>query len=224
MQFVKKTSHLTILNDRLLKFEKNHPYLKLLASFPIQIHMKIQITFIVIAILIFNSSFQCNKCVDIPDALIDNSRQWLPFKGKTQLTFINSNGLTKVFKLIVVDTIETEMSCTNKPYKYESIRGRLVLDSLDKDFIAFAIHPPNNLCIQCMTDRSNEVNGCNILTKPVFNGTAINLTNFRLRSSIYQEVILLKSSLANPIMDSVVVAKNFGIVGFKYNGESYMIQ
>lgn len=224
MQFVKKTSHLTILNDRLLKFEKNHPYLKLLASFPIQIHMRIQITFIVIAILIFNSSFQCNKCVDIPDALIDNSRQWLPLKGKTQLTFINSNGLAKVFKLIVVDTVKTETSCTNKPYKYESIRGRLVLDTLDKDFIAFAIHPPNNLCIQCMTDRSNEVNGCNILTKPVFNGTAINLTNFRLRSSIYQEVILLKSSLANPIMDSVVVAKNFGIVGFKYNGESYMIQ
>ena len=128
------------------------------------------------------------------------------------------------YKLIVVDTVKTETSCTNKPYKYESIRGRLVLDTLDKDFIAFAIHPPNNLCIQCMTDRSNEVNGCNILTKPVFNGTAINLTNFRLRSSIYQEVILLKSSLANPIMDSVVVAKNFGIVGFKYNGESYMIQ
>ena len=224
MQFVKKTSHLTILNDRLLKFEKNHPYLKLLASFPIQIHMRIQITFIVIAILIFNSSFQCNKCVDIPDALIDNSRQWLPLKGKTQLTFVNSNGLAKMFKLIVVDTIETETSCTNKSYKYESIRGRLVLDSLDKDFIAFAIHPPNNLCIQCMTDRSNEVTGCNILTKPVFNGTAINLTNFRLRSSIYQEVILLKSSLANPIMDSVVVAKNFGIVGFKYNGESYMLQ
>ena len=224
MQFVKKTSHLTILNDRLLKFEKNHPYLKLLASFPIQIHMRIQITFIVIAILIFNSSFQCNKCVDIPDALIDNSRQWLPLKGKTQLTFVNSNGLAKMFKLIVVDTVKTETSCTNKPYKYESIRGRLVLDTLDKDFIAFAIHPPNNLCIQCMTDRSNEVNGCNILTKPVFNGTAINLTNFRLRSSIYQEVILLKSSLANPIMDSVVVAKNFGIVGFKYNGESYMLQ
>jgi hypothetical protein len=186
--------------------------------------MRIQITFIVIAILIFNSSFQCNKCVDIPDALIDNSRQWLPFKGKTQLTFINSNGLAKMFKLIVVDTVEIETSCTNKSYKYESIRGRLVLDTLDKDFIAFAIHPPNNLCIQCMTDRSNEVNGCNILTKPVFNGTTINLTNFRLRSSIYQEVILLKSSLANPIMDSVVVAKNFGIVGFKYNGESYMLQ
>ncbi|MFM2393705.1 MAG: hypothetical protein RLZZ546_1687, partial [Bacteroidota bacterium] len=49
-------------------------------------------------------------------------------------------------------------------------------------------------------------------------------TNYKLRSSIYQEVILLKSSLANPIMDSVVVAKNFGIVGFKYNGESYMLQ
>ena len=207
-----------------LNLKKNYPYLKLLASFPIQIHMRIQITFIVIAVLIFNSSFQCNKCVDIPDALIDNSRQWLPLKGKTQLTFVNSNGLAKMFKLIVVDTIETETSCTNKPYKYESIRGRLVLDTLDKDFIAFAIHPPNNLCIQCMTDRSNEVNGCNILTKPVFNGTATNLTNFKLRSSIYQEVILLKSSLANPIMDSVVVAKNFGIVGFKYNGESYMLQ
>jgi len=207
-----------------LNLKKNYPYLKLLASFPIQIHMRIQITFIVIAVLIFNSSFQCNKCVDIPDALIDNSRQWLPLKGKTQLTFVNSNGLAKMFKLIVVDTIETETSCTNKTYKYESIRGRLVLDNLDKDFIAFAIHPPNNLCIQCMTDRSNEVNGCNILTKPVFNGTATNLTNFKLRSSIYQEVILLKSSLANPIMDSVVVAKNFGIVGFKYNGESYMLQ
>lgn len=186
--------------------------------------MRLQLTFIIAAILIFNSSFQCNKCVDIPDSLIDNSRQWLPLKGKTQLTFVNSNGLAKIFKLFVVDTIQTQTSCTGKPYKYESIAGRLSLDTLEKDFIAFAIHPTNNLCIQCITDRSNEVNGCNILTKPVFNGTATNLTNFRLRLNLYPEVILLKSSLANPIMDSVVVAKNFGIVGFKYNGDSYVLQ
>ncbi|TAG30045.1 MAG: hypothetical protein EAZ35_08715 [Sphingobacteriia bacterium] len=186
--------------------------------------MRNQLIFIMIAILIFNTSFQCNKCVDIPDTLIDNSRQWLPLKGKTQLIFINSNRLAKMFKLLVVDTIETQTSCTGKPYKYESIFGRLSLDTLGKDFIAFAIHPPNNLCIQCITDRSNEVNGCNILTKSVFNGTATNLTNFRLRSSVYSEVILLKSSLANPIMDSVVIAKNFGIVGFRYNGDSFILQ
>ena len=186
--------------------------------------MKIQLTFVVLSILIINSSFQCNKCVDIPDTFIDNSRQWLPLKGKTQLTFVNSNGLPKIFKILVVDTIETQTSCTGKPCKYESIGGRLSLDTLEKDFIAFAIHPPNNLCIQSIKDSSNELGGCNILTKSIFNGTATNLTNFRLRSSIYSEVILLKSSLANPIMDSVVVAKNFGIVGFKYNGDSYTLQ
>ena len=186
--------------------------------------MKIQLTFIILAILIFNSSFQCNKCVDIPDAFIDNTRQWLPLKGKTQLTFLNSNGAAKTFKLLVVDTIEVKTSCTGNVFKYESIGGKLSLDTLDKDYISFAIHPPNNLCIRCITDRSNEVNGCDILSKPIFNGTATILNNFRLRTNIYPEVILLKSSLASPIMDSVVVAKNFGIVGFKYNGESYSLQ
>lgn len=186
--------------------------------------MKLQLTCIFLAILIFNSSFQCNKCVDIPDALIDNTRQWLPLKGKTELTFLKSSGLSKTFMLSVVDTIETKTSCTGNSFKYESIGGKLSLDTLDKDFISFAIHPPNNLCIRCITDRSNEVNGCDILSKPIFNGTATTLTNFRLRTNVYAEVILLKSSLLTPIMDSVVVAKNFGIVGFKYNGESYSLQ
>ena len=186
--------------------------------------MKLRLTCIILAVLIFNSSFQCNKCVDIPDTFIDNTRQWLPLKGKTQLTFLKSSGLSKTFMLSVVDTIETQTSCSGSPFKYESIRGRLSLDTLGKDFISFAINPPNNLCIRCITDRSNEVNGCDILSKPIFNGTATTLSNFTLRTNVYPEVILLKSSLLTPIMDSVVVAKNFGIVGFKYNGDSYSLQ
>ena len=186
--------------------------------------MNLQLTLVTLVILIFSSSFQCNKCVDIPDAFIDNTRQWLPLKGKTQLTFLNSNGAAKIFKLLVVDTIEFQTSCTGKSYKYESIGGKLSLDTLDKDFISFAIHPPNNLCIRCYTDRSNEVNGCEIFSKPIFNGTATTLNNFRLRTNIYPEVVLLKSSVIFPIMDSIIVAKNFGIVGFKYNGENYSLQ
>lgn len=186
--------------------------------------MKSKLILVAIIFLIFNSSFQCNKCVDIPDTLIDNTRQWLPLKGKTQLTFLNSNGVAKIFKLIVFDTIQVQTSCTGKAFKYESISGRLSLDGLDKDFIAFAIHPPNNLCIQCYTDRSNEVRGCEIFSKPIFNGTATTLTNFRLRANIYPEVVLLKSSVISPIMDSIIVARNFGIVGFKYSGENYSLQ
>jgi hypothetical protein len=186
--------------------------------------MKSQLTLLSLIILVLNSSFQCKKCVNFPDALIDNTRQWLPLKGKTQLTFFNSNGAAKTFKLLVVDTIEIQTSCTGNTYKYESIGGKLLLDTLDKDIIYFAIHPPNNLCIQCNTDRSNEVGGCDIFSKPIFNGTAYNLNNFRLRTIIYPEVILLKSSVISPIMDSVIIAKNYGIIGFKYNGENYSLQ
>lgn len=61
-------------------------------------------------------------------------------------------------------------------------------------------------------------------SKPIFNGTATTLTNFRLRANIYPEVVLLKSSVISPIMDSIIVARNFGIVGFKYSGENYSLQ
>jgi hypothetical protein len=134
--------------------------------------MKLPLILVTLIIVIINSSFQCNKCVDISDSLIDNTRQWLPLKGKTQLTFLNSNGASKTFRLLLVDTIQVKTSCTGNTFKDESIGGKLSLDSLDKDFIYFAIHPPNNLCIRCITDRSNEVSGCNILSKPIANGTA----------------------------------------------------
>ena len=187
-------------------------------------NMKKHSIILIFTLVIFVSSFQCNKCIDLPDQILDDSRQWLPLRGLNQLRFSNQFGIIDTFNLSLEDTFSISVACTGKAYKDEYINGRLLLDNSGSDFISFGLNQKNFFCINAVANLNNELNQCDILKKAGATSEIVNLLNYTIGGTIYSETILLKSNTNNSTIDSIFIAKNKGIARFKYNGLNYVIQ
>ncbi len=181
----------------------------------------------VIAILLIFcmiTAFQCEKECKSGEYRLDASRSWLPLKGKTQLTFLDNAGNINNFNLNVSDTVETNVNpdCT---IIYESINVALFLNPPGTDLIALRLNPPNSFVVSGSNGNNPGFHMNNVFQKARDGSVAKRLNNSTIGSRTYAEVILLLNSAGNSnSIDSVFIANNVGIVGFKYLGKKYSLQ
>lgn len=186
---------------------------------------------ILLMLFIFNSSWQCQECVDQPSTHLGDSRNWFPLKGKTAIDYVTSNGTPRTFPVRVIDTTERYKQCVSKGYYYskERVDIELFLDSIPSSGRAY-----NSLYLSLDNISNLYVAGPYAYPNPYdtwyydFSGAGnhqniISLNNYRLNNTIYPRVILLKSAILNPLVDSIILARNYGIAGFKYKGVSYSL-
>lgn len=188
--------------------------------------MKITFT---IAILPFiyclTTSLQCNKCRQ-GDLHLDATRSWFPLKGRTELVFVDNTGAVTDFKLHVVDTTETAINqeCGTS-YKYQYITTTLYLNPNMTDSIWFSLGSGAWLCMRAMTGNYPNIAMCNVFGETREGRIAKRLSNQTLGSRTYREVILLLHNEGySDNIDSVFIANNVGIVGFKYANSQFVLQ
>jgi hypothetical protein len=168
------------------------------------------------------SSWTCCKPVE-KDLMLDKSRSWLPLKGRTQLFFIDESGQPVTFSLRVIDTIENRSTRCSE-YKAEYIDATLYLNPTRSDSIYFHLEPPNFLLLKAYSGNLPTVDVGDVLNYKR-QGLIEKFTNYNLGNRTYNEVILTLPYPSNlRIIDSVYIANNYGIVGFKYLDKKYTLQ
>ena len=173
---------------------------------------------------ILTSSFQCQKC-GTGTLSLDDTKSWLPLKGKTQLAFFDNLGSLTNFPLKVIDTTETSLNDCGAPFRYEYIKATLYLNQTSTDSIHFSLASSGWLCMQAWSNNNPNVSMCNVFGQTKEAVVAKKLSNYPVGNRTYSEVILLLSSpaLTNNI-DSIFIANRTGIVGFKYANKTYTLQ
>lgn len=179
-------------------------------------------------ILTIHASFQCNECVDRPSTKLDDSRNWFPLKGKTAIDYVSSNGTIRTFPVRVVDTTNTYEQCvsTGTYYSKEKIDVHLILDTTSGryQFIGFYLGNIYDLYVQGTSDTTAPYDRWfNVFSRAGNDMYVIALNNYRLNNTTYPRVIILKSAYLNPMLDSIILARNYGIAGFKYKGVRYAL-
>lgn len=156
---------------------------------------------------------------------MDNTRSWLPLKGKTQLRFIDNSNTSVNFQLKVVDTTETATNDCGDLYKYEYIKASLYLNQNQTDLIHFSLASGGWLCMSAESNNTQNLSMCNVFGQTKEGAVAVRKSNYKVGGRTYSEAIVLLSSPAySNNIDSVVIANNVGIVGFKYGNTTYALQ
>jgi hypothetical protein len=171
------------------------------------------------------TSLQCNKC-HTGDLHLDATKSWFPLKGKTQLTFRDDAGNSTDLKLHVVDTTEiaTNPDCGTS-YRYEYITTSLYLNPAKSDSIFFSLASNGWLCMNATTGNNQNIVMCNVFGQTKEGIIARRLYNQTIGSRTYAETILLLHNQGfSDNIDSVFIANNAGIVGFKYATRRYSLQ
>lgn len=181
---------------------------------------------VIALLLIFciTTAFRCQKECKSGEYRLDASRSWLPLKGKTQLTFLDNAGNTNHFNLNVYDTVEKNVDedCT---IIYESINAILFLNSPGSDVIALRLNPPNSFVASGSNGNDPGFNMRDVFQKAREGSVAKHLSNYTIGGRNYEEVILMLNGVGNSnSIDSVFIANNVGIVGFKYMGKKYSLK
>lgn len=190
--------------------------------------MKLLNLFIILILIhITTSSTQCRKCIT-NDLRLDNSRTWLPLKGKTQLIFLDRNGQMKNFSLHVIDTIETaqNLECSST-YNYEYIKATLYLNTSKTDLISLQLASPSSLSIRANTDTSFNIGIRGFLNQASSNEGHFKtrLYNYNIGNRTYSEVLLVKHNPgSSDSIDSLFLANGTGIIGFNYLNQKYILQ
>ena len=179
----------------------------------------------IILTFIITNSFTCRKCIT-KDIKLDSNRSWLKSKGNPLSTFKDQSG--NLYNLIykVVDTTETASNndCA-ETYKYEYKTNSLYLNSNKTDSIYFSLASGGWICMNAYSNGNTNIAMCDVIGQTKEAVIAKRLPNYIVGNKTYSDVILL---LSNPgfvkNIDSVVLANNFGIVGFKYNGNKFNLE
>lgn len=183
-------------------------------------------------ILTIHESFQCNECVDRPSTKLDDSRNWFPLKGKTAIDYVSSNGTIRTFPVRVVDTTNTYEQCVSRGtyFSTEKIDVYLTLDTTlgTYNYIYFGLGNVYDLYVQGTSDTTFPYpyfdRWFNVFSRAGKDMYVIAQNNYRLNNTTYPRVIILKSAYLNPMLDSIILARNYGIAGFKYKGVRYALQ
>jgi hypothetical protein len=188
--------------------------------------MKVKFTILILLfVFCLASSFQCNKC-RTSDLHLDATKSWFPLKGRTQLTFADETSNLTDFKLHVVDTTEVAVNqeCGTS-YKYDYITTTLYLNPSRSDSIFFSLASGGWLCMRAMTGNNRNIVMCNVFGQTKEGIIAKRFSNQTIGSKTYPETILLFQNQAySANIDSIFIANNTGIVGFKYVNKRYALR
>lgn len=170
------------------------------------------------------TSFQCNYCQKKP-LLLGSTKSWFPLKGKTGLTFLDNAGYAHIFDMKVTDTTEIRPDECGNSYQYQYINASLYLNADKTDSIYFNLTPSDYLCIQVISDSVYNVSLCDVFENANHRSTANRMSNRTIGNNAYKDVILIVHNSGFPDnIDSIFIADNAGIVGFKYQEMNYSLR
>ena len=176
---------------------------------------------LLLSIFLLTTSFQCDKCHE-GDFKLKGTRVWLPLKGQTQMTFIDELGSVLNFQIKVIDTLQTynNNECSSQ-FRSESIVLTLYLNSTQTDSIWVQLGPPMSVSLHASSTDTLYMSSGRFFNSPPSN-VVIPLSNYKVGGKLYNEVILFKANEGNnKSTDSIVLAKDFGVVAFKYKSRNY---
>lgn len=154
------------------------------------------------------------------------SRNWLPLKGKTQLTFVDQFGTITNYTIHVVDTLQPyikQPECSGN-YSYEYINVDLYLNTTKTDSIHCAMISGSRLSLSAYSDKKPSMTYGNLLSQPGSTSLKTRFSTFSLGSRTYSDVLLATSMFANGGIDSVYLAYNYGLIGFTYHNQKYVLK
>ena len=186
--------------------------------------MKLNLTIFLLLLYCLTTSLQCHNCSTKPLRL-GSTRSWFPLKGKTQLTFVDSSNSPHLFKLKVVDTTETAINDCGDSYEYQYINTSLYLNADKTDSIYFTLGSGDWLCMQVYSSGAPNILMCNVFGQTKEGLIAKSLNNYTIGTHQYKDIVLtMHNEGYSDNIDSVFIANNAGIVGFKYAGKTYSLQ
>ena len=183
---------------------------------------------ILIVIFLLNSSLSCETCYEYPNTKLGDTRNWLPIQGRTSLQFVTDNGSIRSFPIIETDTILKEPYCKKSGYyDYEYLRFEIILDSVLSssrlEEIVVELKYENEMNINTYEDSLGGASWYRVFTNLGRYRGVTQISNFQLNNRIYSTGILFNTFKNELVIDSIYLAKNFGIVGFKYQKVWYYL-
>ena len=159
------------------------------------------------------------------DMYINSSKSWLPQRGGTQLAFLDNEGNVTNFFIRGRDTTVVNTTECGETYNYQYITATLYLNTAATDSIYFNLFNRSNLEARAASDGSYNYSMIDVFGKAKKGVQAKYLSAFVVGSKTYKEVIVVFRFNPFPdTVDSVMLANNVGIVGFKYYGRKYSLR
>ncbi len=159
--------------------------------------------------------------------LDSGSRNWLPLKGKTQLTFIDQLSRATNYTIKVVDTVQAytkQIDCSGD-YSYEYVNVDLYLNSPKTDSIHCAMLSGSSLSLRADCDKKPSMVYGNLLNPASATSSKKRFPKLLIGNRTYSDVILATSMYSNSsTVDSVYLAYNYGVVGFTYHDKKYFLK
>lgn len=182
---------------------------------------------LIISALIFVvfTSLQLEKCF-IGDYLIGKARQWLPPKVGINLIFLAPDGSQFQVASLVKDTIQTftNEDCDGT-YRGESADQILFLNTVRSDSFHISLGMNGSVCALAVTSGTLYLSTCRSSIDEATSLAMILARNFQLEGKIYSDVRIFPANSSTDLStDSVIVAKNDGLAGFKYQGKMFSRQ
>lgn len=179
---------------------------------------------IILSVYFTCSALSCNNC-STSTRRLDSTKSWFPIKNVDRLPFVDSAGNITNFELNEIDTVEVANNDCLEPFFIESIRRSLYLNLNRTDSIYFSLGSGAQLYISALSNNSTNIVIFNVFGKALEQDVVKQFVNYRVGNRTYQDVILMtRKPFNSDNIDSVYIANNEGIVGFKYSGRSYTLQ
>ncbi len=187
--------------------------------------MKTSILLITLILLYcLTTSLQCSNC-STKGLNLGSARSWFPLKGKTQLTFVDSLNNPHILNLKVIDTTETAANDCGDYYPFQYISTALYLNGSKTDSIYFLLGSSDWLCMQAFSNNNPNIVMCNVFGQTKEGLIAKRLNDYTIGNHRYNDVVLtIHNQGYSDNIDSVFIANNAGIVGFKYAGKKYTLK
>lgn len=159
------------------------------------------------------------------DLYLDGSKSWVPLRGTTQLTYSDNTGTVTSFSVRGLDTTIVNTTECGDTYNYQYIENTLYLNTAKTDSIYFNLFNTANLQARAISNDTYSFSMWDVLGKAKEGSQAKKFSRFTIDNKTFKDVILIfRNDYAPDIIDSVMLANNIGIVGFKYNGKRYTLQ
>lgn len=158
---------------------------------------------------------------------LDNgSRNWLPLKEKKQLTFVNQSGSAINYSIHVIDTLQPyvkQLDCSGE-YAYEYINVDLYLNTAKTDSIHCTMASGSSLSLWAVSNNKPSMTYGNLLGQSNSTSLKTRFSTLTLGNRSYSDVLLATSMISNSEVDSVYIAYNYGLVGFTYQNQKYVLK
>lgn len=160
-------------------------------------------------------SFRCSKCTT-GLLRIESGREWLPPVGTTQVTYVSSAGASLTTGVRVAEATEEHPNECGGTFQRESKTAAYYLDAGRTDSVQLRLGPPAQLGFIAK-------GGSTVLELYDLLNQGQRLSNFVVGTHSYASLVRVALNQNGAGIDSIYVAQNEGLVGFKYGGTQYAL-